>query len=210
MSVCDFYQSFYFSIQFTGVGYGQMIATSSVVSYYTCLIALAVFYLIASCQSILPWTVCDPSIAVENTVCINAGQNGSEILADYPNETLSMSSAEQYFLYSVLKEESDISNGIGLPDLKLTGCLAICYLMLFFTLWKGVASSGKVAYFTALFPYVVLFTLLGRGVTLPGAVDGIYYYIMPQFDKLLEIKVSFNIHTYLKPAFSLSWDSNLT
>ena len=76
-----------------------MIATSSVVSYYTCLIALAVFYLIASCQSILPWTVCDPSIAVENTVCINAGQNGSEILADYPNDTLSMSSAEQYFLY---------------------------------------------------------------------------------------------------------------
>ena len=57
-----------------------------------------------------------------------------------------------------------------------------------------MASSGKVAYFTALFPYVVLFTLLGRGVTLPGAIDGIYYYIMPQFDKLLEIKVSFDIH----------------
>jgi solute carrier family 6 amino acid transporter-like protein 5/7/9/14 len=40
--------------------------------------------------------------------------------------------------------------------------------MLFLTLWKGVASSGKVAYFTAIFPYVVLVTLLIRGVTLPG------------------------------------------
>ena len=35
---------------FAGVGYGQAIATSSVVSYYTCLIAMSVFYLIASCQ----------------------------------------------------------------------------------------------------------------------------------------------------------------
>ena len=33
-------------------------------------------------------------------------------------------------------------------------CLAVCWILLFFTLWKGVASSGKIAYFTALFPYV--------------------------------------------------------
>ena len=77
----------------------------------------------------------------------------------------------------------------GLPDLKLTGCLAVCYIILFLTLWKGVASSGKVAYFTALFPYVVLFTLLGRGVTLPGAIDGILFYITPKWGELLNIKV---------------------
>ena len=33
---------------------------------------------------------------------------------------------------------------VGLPGLELTACLAGCWLLLFLTLWKGVASSGKV------------------------------------------------------------------
>ena len=32
-----------------------------------------------------------------------------------------------------------------------------------------MSSSGKVAYFTAVFPYVVMLALLVRGLTLPGA-----------------------------------------
>ena len=55
-----------------------------------------------------------------------------------------ISSAEQYFKNSVLKENPDISNGIGMPDLYLVACLAGCWILLFLTLWKGVASSGKV------------------------------------------------------------------
>jgi hypothetical protein len=42
----------------------------------------------------------------------------------------------------------------------------------------------QVAYFSALFPYVVLITLLIRGATLPGAGDGILYFIKPQWEKL--------------------------
>ena len=70
---------------FSGVGYGQAIATSSVVSYYTCLIAMSVFYLIASCQSVLPWTVCDPEIVLNNTICVGTGQNATQLLADGGN-----------------------------------------------------------------------------------------------------------------------------
>ena len=70
---------------FSGVGYGQAIATSSVVSYYTCLIAMSVFYLIASCQSVLPWTVCDPEIVLNNTLCVGTGQNATQLLADAGN-----------------------------------------------------------------------------------------------------------------------------
>lgn len=135
------------------------------------MIALAVYYLVASCQAVLPWTVCDDSISLENTVCINAGENATQVLLDYPDGYRPVGSAEQYFLQNVLKEAEDINDGIGMPDLKLAACLGVCYILLFVTLWKGVASSGKVAYFTALFPYVVLFTLLGRGVTLPGGIQ---------------------------------------
>lgn len=61
--------------------------------------------------------------------------------------------------------------------------------MVFLTLWKGVASSGKVAYFTALFPYVILIALLARGVTLPGSLEGILFYIRPQWEQLLNVNV---------------------
>lgn len=44
-------------------------------------------------------------------------------------------------------------------------------------------------YFTALFPYVVLILLLLHGVTLPGALDGIIYYLKPDWTKLAVAQV---------------------
>lgn len=49
--------------------------------------------------------------------------------------------------------------------------------------------SPQVVYFTATFPYVVLTILFVRGITLDGAVSGITYYLMPQWDKILDAKV---------------------
>ena len=56
-----------------------------------------------------------------------------------------ISSAEQYFKRGVLKEDTDLSKGLGAPDLQLALCLAGCWVLLFLTMWKGVASSGKVS-----------------------------------------------------------------
>lgn len=53
-----------------------------------------------------------------------------------------------HFSHNVLHELPNIESGIGYPEWKLTLCLAGCYLLLFLILWKGVASSGKAAYFT--------------------------------------------------------------
>ncbi|KAG0712523.1 Sodium-dependent nutrient amino acid transporter 1 [Chionoecetes opilio] len=98
--------------------------------------------------------------------------------------------------------KDDISDGIGLPDWRLALCLLSFYIVLFFTLAWGIKSSGKVAYFTALFPYVVLITLLVRGATLPGAMDGILYFITPQWEKLLDPNVWYAAVT--QAFFSLS------
>ena len=52
---------------------------------------------------------------------------------------------------------------------------------------------GKVVYITATVPYLFITVLLIRGVTLPGAAEGIRYYIIPEWNKLLEFQVQYEI-----------------
>lgn len=91
----------------------------------------------------------------------------------------------------VIKQKDDISDGIGFPDWQLSLWLLLAWLAVFLVIVKGVKSSGKVAYFLAIFPYVVMLILLVRACTLEGAWKGIKYFITPKFEQLLEPKVSF-------------------
>ncbi|XP_068154516.1 sodium-dependent nutrient amino acid transporter 1 [Drosophila tropicalis] len=191
---------------FLGVGYGQAFATICIISYYSSLLALTLYYLFVSFQSVLPWSYCRD----EWTNCVNSrpedysstmleaarnatssllmgnegGWNGTISRADNDSVQL-QSSSELYFLNVVIKEKLDISDGVGAPDWKLTLALLVSWIVTFLVIMRGVKSSGKAAYFLALFPYVVLFVLLGRAVTLEGAVDGIIFFLQPQWGELL-------------------------
>lgn len=77
----------------------------------------------------------------------------------------------------------------GLHDLgaikwDMALCLLAVYIICYFSLWKGISTSGKVVWFTALFPYAVLLILLVRGITLPGSAQGIKYYLSPNFSAI--------------------------
>jgi solute carrier family 6 serotonin transporter-like protein 4 len=60
----------------------------------------------------------------------------------------------------------------------------------------------QAVWITAIAPYIVLFILLGRGVTLPGAAEGIRYYLTPQWHKLKNIRVS--NYPYILPDIRVS------
>lgn len=88
----------------------------------------------------------------------------------------------------VLQISDSIEDGGGLVP-HLTVCLLVMWIVIYFCVWRGVRWSGKVVYFTATFPYVILITLLVRGATLPGAGNGIKYFLSPDFSRLQDAQV---------------------
>ncbi|EQB77824.1 sodium- and chloride-dependent taurine transporter [Camelus ferus] len=80
-------------------------------------------------------------------------------------------------------------NELGALKWELALCLLLVWLVCFFCIWKGVKSTGKVVYFTATFPFAMLLVLLVRGLTLPGAGEGIKFYLYPDISRLEDPQV---------------------
>ncbi|XP_036331898.1 sodium-dependent dopamine transporter [Rhagoletis pomonella] len=100
------------------------------------------------------------------------------------------SAASEYFNRYIL----ELNRSTGLDDLgpiklDMALCLLVVYIICYFSLWKGISTSGKVVWFTALFPYVVLLILFIRGITLPGSAMGIRYYLNPNFSAIYKAEV---------------------
>ncbi|MTI47452.1 sodium-dependent transporter [Sporosalibacterium faouarense] len=93
-----------------------------------------------------------------------------------------------FFLNNVLKlsEGPGHLGGFSIP--VLIG-LILAWLAVYWTIRDGVKSVGKVVKWTVPLPIIMLGILVIRGLTLPGAIDGINYYLNPDFSKLLDPKV---------------------
>lgn len=135
--------------------------------YYNTIIGWAVYYLFASMRSELPWTSCQNSW---NTA------NCTPVTANYTNEN-NTSPAKEFFEYwinftigaqffeieiklhrfffpiifgrrSVLEMyKSDGLDRLGPIKWSLALCVFTVFLLVYFSLWKGVRSAGKVGYF---------------------------------------------------------------
>ena len=77
----------------------------------------------------------------------------------------------------------------GVPKWDLVLIVMLAYVVVYFCIWKGVKSTGKVVYVTALFPYFILIIMLIRGVTLEGSIKGIKYFLIPKWKDLLDPSV---------------------
>nr|XP_022905414.1 sodium-dependent serotonin transporter [Onthophagus taurus] len=161
-----------------GVGYAICLIDLYMGMYYNTIIGWAVYYLIASFQSTLPWTSCGNPW---NTPTCRS------VKEQIGNAT---SPAKEFFEREVLEQQNSMGlDRIGPIKPALAVCVFAVFILVYFSLWKGVKSTGKAVWITALAPYVVLIILLVRGVTLPGAEEGIRYYLKPQWHQLLKSKV---------------------
>lgn len=71
-----------------------------------------------------------------------------------------------------------MSNGIEYPGVMrwdLVACLICAWILVYFAIWKSIKSSGKVRYFTATLPFILIIIFLGRAVTLDGAQYGLRF-----------------------------------
>lgn len=195
---------------FQGIGYAMFLMSTLVGVYYNMILAWSLFFLLHSFTGDLPWTRCDPAWSTElcrfhdsknctdhsgvmmyNGTCFtqaehNISNEDFEGLRSLKHNT--KAPADEFFHNYVL-EMTDGLDSLGGIRWELVGCLFVCWAIVFLCLSRGVKTMGKVVYFTALFPYVVLVILLIRGLTLEGSWDGIMFYLTPDWPRLLEAKV---------------------
>ncbi|KAM7397158.1 hypothetical protein PAMP_020151 [Pampus punctatissimus] len=164
----------YISPRLGGIGFASCVVCFFVALYYNVIISWSLFYFSQSFQQPLPWHEC-PLVKNKTTT--------------YVVPECEKSSATTYYWY---REALDISNSIsegGGLNWKMTLCLLAAWSIVCLAMIKGIQSSGKVMYFSSLFPYVVLICFLVRALLLKGSVDGIRHMFTPKLEIMLEAKV---------------------
>uniref|UniRef100_I3KAH7 Transporter n=1 Tax=Oreochromis niloticus TaxID=8128 RepID=I3KAH7_ORENI len=166
---------------FEGMGYtSQMIIFYGSISYIV-ILAWAFLYLFSSFSGELPWATCNNTWNTNRCVEIN----NYNTTANWTSPVNASSSVVEFWQRRVLNTSSGIEN-LGSIQWDLSLCLLLAWVICYFCVWKGVRSTGKAAYFTATFPFVLLAMLFVRGLTLPGAFHGIKYYLYPNPERLAD------------------------
>uniref|UniRef100_A0A3P8YGU0 Transporter n=1 Tax=Esox lucius TaxID=8010 RepID=A0A3P8YGU0_ESOLU len=176
---------------FEGIGYATQVIVAHLNVYYVVILAWAIFYLFNCFTTELPWASCGHywntgEKSNESIHVVNYQQSGSM------GWFLIQCSVFPALVESIRRRVLGISSGIehiGKLRWELAMCLALAWIVCYFCIWKGPKSTGKVVYVTATFPYFMLLILLIRGVTLPGAWEGIKFYLYPDVSRLSDPQV---------------------
>uniref|UniRef100_A0A8C9C3Q6 Sodium- and chloride-dependent GABA transporter 2 n=1 Tax=Phocoena sinus TaxID=42100 RepID=A0A8C9C3Q6_PHOSS len=131
--------------------------------------------------------------------CVEFQRASSSVNVSSENAT---SPVIEFWERRVLKLSDGIQH-LGALRWELALCLLLAWVICYFCIWKGVKSTGKVVYFTATFPYLMLVVLLIRGVTLPGAAQGIQFYLYPNLTRLWDPQVWMDAGTQIFFSFAI-------
>uniref|UniRef100_A0AAQ5YYQ8 Transporter n=1 Tax=Amphiprion ocellaris TaxID=80972 RepID=A0AAQ5YYQ8_AMPOC len=167
-----------------GIGYAGQLILLFICTTYIIILAWALLYLVFSFSSQLPWATCNNYWNTDD--CVDFSTKNASM--PWTNQTNSTSAATEFWERRVLAISGGIED-LGSIRWEVLLCLIAMWLICYFCIWKGVKSTGKVVYFTATFPYVMLLILLIRGLTLPGALQGVKFYLLPEPSRLTDPQV---------------------
>lgn len=105
------------------------------------------------------------------------------LLASFPMKW--SGDVKSYFFEDVLQRTDgiEILGGINWPSLW---ALLVVWILVYFCIWKGTKSVGKVVLYSVPLPIILLGLLLLRAVTLPGFLQGWEMYLKPTWSVLLK------------------------
>uniref|UniRef100_A0A8C1ZC33 Transporter n=1 Tax=Cyprinus carpio TaxID=7962 RepID=A0A8C1ZC33_CYPCA len=158
------------SPKLVGIGYSSCVVCFFVALYYNVIIGWSIFYLGSSFQYPLPWENCPTE--------------GNDTVKE-----CAASSPTAYFWYRKALDITDSIDETGELNPIITGCLLAAWVIVCLAMYKGIKSTGKVMYFSSVFPYVVLLCFLIRGVTLDGASEGIKFMFYPRLEIWADVQV---------------------
>jgi solute carrier family 6 GABA transporter-like protein 6/8/11/12/13 len=181
-----------------GIGFGSAMLALYSSLYYITVMAWAINYMFScfTLEAKLPWMHCNnwfntPNCKtyedVANLTASSNSTNGTSNLFAGDDNPLSVNEYWKY--YNLRMNGGGLEELGGLNNVPLILSLLAAWTIVYITIFKGTKSSGVMAYFTAIFPYIVIGILLIKGLTLEGAGKGVEFYLKPNMTKLLEPKV---------------------
>lgn len=170
-----------------GVGWGSFVVSIWLDIYYIMIIVWATKYLVdAVFSENLPWMSCGNSFNSECCMIVSQNFTSQNISENCWSENRTRSAGNEYWNEGVLGITGSVYNfgDFGARSGSLIVILFSVWLICFVILCKGVKSSGKAVYVTAIVPYITLIGLVIRGCSLEGAMVGIKFYLDPELSKI--------------------------
>ncbi|KAK7919763.1 hypothetical protein WMY93_011047 [Mugilogobius chulae] len=158
------------SPRLSGIGYSSCVVCFFVALYYNVILAWSLFYLGNSFQHPLPWKDCPNEGNVTVKEC-------------------ELSSPTSYFWYRKALDITDSIDETGSFNPYIVCSLLGAWTIVCLGMFRGIKSSVKIMYFSSIFPYVVLFCFLVRGLMLDGAMEGITHMFYPKIEIWGDIQV---------------------
>ncbi|KAH8262793.1 hypothetical protein KR044_000360, partial [Drosophila immigrans] len=200
-----------------GTGYCMVVVNAYCVCYYSVIISYPIRMLYYCFWKTVPWSECDHPWNTPNCTLIEDVSPVMIVLNKLINSFLLQlhkvegdtlkTASDEFFHNEVLRISSGIAE-LGSIVWEQLLSLFITWVIIYLCVVRGIKSAsrildislslhvhqfprqvGKVVYFSAPFPYVLLTILFVRGVTLPGAAQGIKFFIYPQWYRLFDLKV---------------------
>jgi len=161
----------------------------------------------------LPWNTCDGWWNKPSCFIANGSESEAHLIHEdkmnksefdsmthhIKHHNRTTTPVEEFWIHRVLRKNDPVwdadmgvngtlfvglANGLGAVNWELVGTLFLSWVVVYLIIWKGLHSSGKIIWFTALFPYFVMAILLVRALTLPGAFTGLWYYVRVDWSRL--------------------------
>ncbi|BHF68748.1 hypothetical protein SprV_0301178900 [Sparganum proliferum] len=197
-------RAFDFAPFFKGTGWAMLLVSGILCIYYNIVMAWVIYYFGMSFNWDLPWKHCNnPWNTPQCFSIFDDATNGT----GFPEKMTT--STSEFWLYNVLEVSPDISVFGGI-NWKLFACMLVAWVATFLCLMKGIRTTGKVVYVTALLPYVFLTAILIRGVTLPGSWLGLQFYLRPDWSRLLNVGLWTNAAVQIFYSIGPSWGGLIT